>query len=172
MLLGGLMVGIIYLAIPPESKERFEKSGSDKTSLHRLDRWKKGWETMKEYPLFGIGHKNWVAYYSNNLNYGVPGTPLVHNIFVESGTEHGFIGVGTLVFIFISMFKVNKKTRELARRQNDTFSVYIAHGLDAATIGLIVSGSFVTVLYYPYTWIQAAFVTSLHSSVTQSVKKS
>lgn len=172
LLAGGLILGLIYIAIPPESKERFESSGQDKTSIHRLDRWKKGWETMKEHPLLGIGHKNWELYYSEHLNYGVPGTPLVHNIFVESGTEHGFLGLGTLVFIFISMFKVTRRIRAIARQQSDTFSIYIAHGLDAANIGLIVSASFVTVLYYPYVWIQAAFVSSLYSSVMQPARKS
>lgn len=171
LLVGGIILSIVYVAIPPESKERFESSGKDKTSIHRLDRWKKGWETMKKYPMFGVGHKNWEIYYDANLDYGVPGTPLVHNMFVESGTEHGFAGIGTLIFIFISMFKVNKRTREAARQQNDTFSLYIAHGLDAATIGLIVSGSFVTVLYYPYVWIQAAFISGLYNSVTQPARK-
>lgn len=172
LVLGALLAGVIFVAIPPESKQRFESMGDDYTSLHRLDRWKKGWATMQEHPLLGIGHKNWEEYYRAKLDYyGVPGTPLVHNIFVESGTEHGFLGVGTLVFMLISMFTLNKQTRALAAQQGDNFSVYVARGLDAATIGMAISSCFVTVLYYPYVWIQAAFVASLHASVRPPPQK-
>lgn len=163
--LGAVLATAVYYTIPAESMKRFENTGTDHTSLHRLDRWAKGWATMKAHPLLGIGHKNWEEYYAANLNYGVRGTPLVHNIFVESGTEHGFIGVGTLILMILSMFVVNKKTRVLAAQQQDKFSVYVAHGLDAATLGMVISASFVTVLYYPYVWIQAAFVASLNISV-------
>jgi O-antigen ligase len=165
LLIGSMLASIVYFSIPEESMQRFQKSGSDRTSLHRLDRWAKGWETMKEHPLLGIGHKNWVQYYHEHLEYGEPGTPLVHNIFVESGTEHGFLGVGTLTLLLAFMFIVNKRTRSLATQQKDNFSILIAHGLDAATIGMIISSCFVTVLYYPYVWIHAAFVAALYTSV-------
>lgn len=160
----------IYVATPDEFLERFQSSGSDRTSQIRMDRWQKGWETMKSHPLLGVGHQNWIEYYQANLDDGVRGTILVHNIFVESGTEHGFLGLGTLVLLLIGMFVVNSKTRAIARTQNDTFSVYAAHGMDAATIGMIVSASFVTVLYYPYVWIHAAFVASLSISVRAAAK--
>jgi O-antigen ligase len=165
LLIGSVLASVIYYSIPEESMKRFRQSGDDRTSLHRLDRWAKGWETMKEHPLLGIGHKNWVQYYREHLDYGEPGTPLVHNIFVESGTEHGFLGVGTLTLLLAFMFVVNKRTRSLATQQKDNFSILIAHGLDAATIGMVISSCFVTVLYYPYVWIQAAFVAALYTSV-------
>lgn len=170
-ILVSLLFGAIYFAIPPESMVRFEDSGTDQTSLHRLDRWAKGWTIMKAHPLLGIGHKNWEEYYGDHLNYGVPGTPLVHNIFIESGTEHGFLGVGTLTLILLSMFVVNADSRKHARQQGDEFSIYIAHGMDAATIGMVISSCFVTVLYYPYVWIHAAFVASLNVSVQSAAKK-
>lgn len=161
----------IYFAVPEESMARFQNSGSDRTSIHRLDRWHKGWETMKEYPFLGVGHKNWEKYYRDKLDYGVPGTPLVHNLFVESGTEHGFLGLGTLISIFLSMFFVDRNTRMLAKQRGDRFAFYVAHGFDAAVIGLAVSGSFVTVLYYPYVWVHAAFVTALNISVRNDEEK-
>ena len=160
----GLLV-IIYLTIPPESLARLENSGSDNTSLHRLDRWHKGWETIKKYPLLGVGHKNWEEYYAAQLDYGVPGSPMVHNIFVQSGTEHGLLGAGTLACILFSMFNTTRKIRILSAKNEDNFAPYIANGMDAATIGMIISSCFVTVLYYPYVWIQAAFIMSLYTSV-------
>lgn len=165
LLIMGALGWAIYMLIPEESMERFQNSGSDRTSLVRLDRWEKGWATMKAHPLLGIGHKNWALYYRDNLNYGEPGTVLVHNMFIESGTEHGFLGLGTLVAILIAMFVINARTRARAITQNDTFSYFVAHGMDAATLGLVISSCFVTVLYYPYVWIHAAFVATLSISV-------
>lgn len=171
MIVGVILATAVYFTIPPESKQRFENSGSDRTSLHRLDRWRKGWMVMLQNPMLGIGHKNWERYYRDHLNYGVPGTPLVHNMFVESGTEHGFLGVGTLIVLVGATFVANGRTRKMAKAQRDTFSFYVAHGLDAATIGLVISASFVTVLYYPYIWIQAAFVAALNNSVSPVIDK-
>ena len=120
---------------------------------------------MKKYPVLGVGHENWLPYYLDKLNYGVPGTPLVHNMFVQAGTENGFLGLGTLVAIVFSFFSVNRKTRSVAAARGDNVAITISHGLDAATLGLIISGSFVTVLYYPYIWIQAGFIASLSNTV-------
>ena len=42
------------------------------------------------------------------------------------------------------------------------FVYYMAHGLDGALVGFIVSGLFVTVLYYPYFWINFAMTVALN----------
>jgi O-antigen ligase len=162
----GALAALCYWTIPEELLGKFETSGADRTSVHRLDRWKKGWEVMREYPVLGIGHGNWEKYYASNLTEGEPGSVLIHNMFLESGTQHGFVGMGVLISVLICTFYVNKRTRELAKKQSDSFSAVISRGLDAGTIGLVVSASFVTVLYYPYVWIQVAFVAALHAAVS------
>lgn len=160
----GLIGFLIYTLTPPEFKARFESAGDDRTSLHRIDRWKQGWHAMLEHPLLGVGHKNWEWYFSR---YGdtvtEPGTPMVHNIFIESGTEHGFLGVGTLILIFVTMFRMNARVRAANKDNPDRFHYLMAHGMDGAIIGMIISASFVTVLYYPYVWIHAAFVSCLYN---------
>lgn len=167
LLILAALAGTIYFATPPEFRERFQSSGTDRTSLVRLDRWNKGWETMKANPLLGVGHKNWEQYYADNLNYGIEGTRLVHNMFIESGTEHGFLGLGALLLILVWMSIENAKTRKRAKDLGDRFTHFITHGLDAGTLGLIISSCFVTVLYYPYVWIQAAFVVALSNSLRE-----
>jgi len=42
----------------------------------------------------------------------------------------------------------------------------LANGMDGAMVGFIVSGFFVTVLFYPYFWVQLAFTVSLYGIVT------
>lgn len=161
---------LAWFATPVEFKARFETAGEDRTSLHRLDRWEKAWTTMKEYPLLGVGHKNWDRYYRAKLDhYGPDGSAKVHNVFFESGTEHGFLGLFTLLALFGTMFVLNTRTRRIAKEYGMRFEYYMAHGMDGAIIGLVISASFITVLYYPYIWIHAAFVTCLYNSAKRGL---
>lgn len=171
-----LLMGLVaYTFTPPEFKHRFETAGEDRTSRHRLDRWKQGWDTMKQHPLLGVGHQNWPEYFVEHRDTVTePGTPLVHNLFVECGTELGFLGLFTLGSIFVVMFRLTRGVRLQAKEGDecDRFFYLVAHGMDGATIGLIVSGSFVTVLYYPYVWIHAAFISALYNSMFGAVTAS
>jgi hypothetical protein len=45
----------------------------------------------------------------------------------------------------------------------------MAHGLDGAMIGFVVSGFFVTVLYYPYFWINLAMTVALNNAAQQAL---
>ncbi len=170
-----VLFAIVWSVIPEESKSRFESSGSDHTSQHRLERWEDGFETMKKYPIFGVGYKNWVPYYLQNYIPEWEGTPLVHNAFIEAGTEMGFTGLFALIMIFFAMFRLNVRVRKLTKGDPDKrYEYMMSNGLDGAMIGLIVSASFVTVLYYPYIWIHAAFVSCFYNTVmmnSESAKK-
>lgn len=168
-LFGLLLISmLIFLVLPAEFKGRFESSGEDRTSTIRIDRWEKGIDTAFKYPFFGVGHKNWDKYYRKSLDYGQSGTSKTHNIFIESLTEHGFIGLFVLLLLFFTMFRSTKKVRDIAGKNSWRFELFIAYGMDAATIGLIVSASFVTVLYYPYIWMHAAFIAALYVSTLKA----
>ena len=47
----------------------------------------------------------------------------------------------------------------------------MAHGLDAGLVGFLVAGFFVTVLYYPFFWIQMTMTVSLFSVACNSGKE-
>lgn len=164
----GMVVGLVGTAIlvsmPAEFKERFESIGEDRTSLHRLDRWNKAWDTIKERPIFGVGHSAWVRYYGERLSYGPPGSPMVHNMFFQCATELGLVGLAVFLVLLGRMFGALHKVRRQAKQMGDSFAQYVASGLEAGLVGLIVSSMFVTVLYYPYVWIHAAFVTAFAQS--------
>jgi hypothetical protein len=70
------------------------------------------------------------------------------------------------MFTFVNNFR----TRKLSLREEGEkkevkmrFVYYMAHGLDGALIGYLASGFFVTVLYYPYFWINLAMTVSLNA---------
>lgn len=160
----GLVCWVVYISIPPQFMERFESSGDDRNSLHRLERWEDGWDTMKNNPFLGIGFEAWTQYYPEHYNPEHEGTPLVHNIFVQCGSELGFSGLTVYILMILNCFVITRRVRKNSRDQPDKFLAIISYGFDSALIGYLVSASFVTVLYYPYFWIHCALTTCLQTA--------
>jgi O-antigen ligase len=159
---------IIFLVMPNELKTRFNSAGTDVTSTNRLILWKNGIEAMNKHPFLGVGFEAWSDFYPRNFILNNDGTYLVHNVFIQCGTELGYLGLIVFVSIIFCCFKTTKSVRKMATDSNDLFLKRISYGFDAGLIGLIVSGSFVTVLYYPFFWIHFAITTCLH---TAAIKK-
>lgn len=158
--------GVAYAITPPEQKARFEAMGSDPTSLTRTTYWKHGLEMMRDYPILGIGFGNWTPYHS--VIYGTGQLP--HNIFIQAGAELGVTGLLVFVALLGWTFVINRDTRRVAATMGDRgrFAHYMAHGLDGAMVGFVVSGFFVTVLYYPYFWINLAMTVALNNAARRA----
>ena len=86
-----------------------------------------------------------------------------HNIFIKAGAELGYPGLFCFLLMIIYVFIVNSRTRRVAKKQDNIFFLYLAHGLDAGLVGYLVAGFFVTVLYYPFFWVQMAMTVALNS---------
>lgn len=155
-----ILVGA-YSFVPEKQYQRLEASGVDETSVTRLIRWKAGYEMMNEHPFLGIGYANWLAYYKDFYPQYATGLP--HNIFIDAGAELGYTGLAIFCLMIIYTLINNYRTRKLATMSDNKFIFYTAHGLDAALVGFIISGSFVSVLYYPYFWINMAFTVALNN---------
>jgi putative inorganic carbon (HCO3(-)) transporter len=152
----------VYLILPEEQRERFESVGDDKTSVARKIYWAFGREVINQYPLFGIGLNNWADYYEKFHGY----RSLPHNILIEAGAELGYIGLITFLVLAITTFVVNWQTRRLVKPlgEEGKFLFFMAHGLDAALVAFLVSGQFVTVLFFPFFWINLAMTIALHNA--------
>jgi O-antigen ligase len=156
-----LFAVLVYSNLPEESLRRFQNMGQDQTSLHRMERWRHAWQGMGEKPFLGVGYRNWDVYYPRHFRPEIPGPTMVHNIFLQVGTEMGFVGLGAFAWLIYLIFRSGKRVRKIAG--NDPFLVGLSHGLDASTVGLLVSSCFVTVFYYPYVWIQCLFASCLYA---------
>jgi putative inorganic carbon (HCO3(-)) transporter len=157
----GALSAIAFLLLPPESLDRFRDMGTDKTSLSRITYWKDGLEIASQYPLLGIGFNNWISYYRANYN---PVGELPHNFLIECVAELGYLGLVALLAVLIAFFFNNaviRKHTRIGAAGADRFAWSLALGLDGAMIGFIVSGSFVTVLFYPYIWMNVALSLAL-----------
>lgn len=170
-----ITVGFVWVVLPPEQKARFTTAGEDNTSVSRFTYWERGIDLANEYPLLGIGYKNWLPVYLRR--YGdtlgqYQRAELPHNIFIEAVSELGYIGLFALLFLLFATFWLNAKTRALARKlgEQGRLAAHLGWGFDGALIGFIASGSFVTVLYYPYLWINLAMTVALHLSLTRTAR--
>lgn len=152
-----LIGSVTWAVVPPEFKARFAEAGEDSDSVTRIDRWKAGIEVANQYPVLGIGYNNWGSYFGGWLS---------HNIFIEALTELGYIGLLSFLSLIGATFWINARTRKLLKgaRSSTNFMEHMAYGLDGALIGYMASGFFVTVLYYPFFWINLAMTVSLHTA--------
>ena len=161
----------VWLLLPPEQKARLSEAGSDYTSQTRKTYWRNGLDMARNDPAFGIGYANWTAYYSDH--YVDPGAPsysvegrvqVAHNIFIQCVAELGYVGLVVLVLLIFATLWINYRTRSWVRAVRgppNRFLIQLACGLDAAMIGYLASGFFVTVLYYPFFWINLALTVAL-----------
>jgi len=162
-LVGTVILSVsVYFLLPEAQIQRLQNMGDDVTSVSRTELWSHGLKIMSEYPVLGIGYKNWLTYHE--LHYGLRLLP--HNIFIEAGSELGYVGlVAFVVLIGVTLF-INYRTRKLMKGcgEDGRFIFEMSHGLDAALMGYLACGFFVTVLYYPFFWINLAMTVSLHNA--------
>ena len=169
------LVVVGYFFVPAEQKARLSSSGDDKSSQSRLLYWGRGIEFAKENPVLGIGYKSWMPYYQyvwgGRLEEG-QSVQLSHNFAIEAAAELGFTGLAVLIFILLGTFWMNARTRSLCRKLGPRAFLMeqIASGFDGALIGFIVSGSFVTVLFYPYIWVNLGMTVGLHLTMARTVR--
>lgn len=165
-----VLSGLVYWLLPPEQITRLQTMGDDGTSVARTTLWARGLEVMKEYPVLGIGYKNWSPYMDPRF-----GSPLLpHNIFIEAGSELGYTGLAVFVALIIVTLIINRRTRKLVEHlpDGDRFIYEMAHAFDAALIGYLFCGFFVTVLYYPFFWINLAMTVALYNTAVTKLRAS
>ncbi len=170
-----ILIVLGYVFTPPEQKRRVSSAGEDDTSLSRMTYWERGIGFANERPLLGIGYRSWISYYTyswgNRLERGQR-IQLPHNFFIEALAELGYTGLLSLCFLLFGSFWMNARTRALARRlgKEGRLAEQLGWGFDGGLIGFIVSGFFVTVLYYPYLWVNLGMTVALHLSVARTIK--
>lgn len=157
----------LYAVLPEEQMQRFREIGEDNNSLQRLAYWKIGLQQIiPEHLFLGVGYHNWVSYLDFLYPQGVGVMGIIqecHNIYIQAASELGILGLFVFLFMAIFGFIANANTRKFVRNLDNKFLFYLSYGLDAGLLGYLVAGSFVTVLYYPFFWIQIAMIVALYN---------
>lgn len=144
-----------FAVLPDEQKERFSGIGTDKTSQQRILYWENGWEMIKDHPVLGVGYYNFIPYYNTYYSEDIvdrrKSAELPHNIFIQVGTDAGFLGLFVFVILIcLSLFK------RLPDKDRYPIEYSIMRGLRMGTLGFLIAGQFVTVTYYPFLWMNLA----------------
>jgi putative inorganic carbon (HCO3(-)) transporter len=168
LMIVAVLASLVWVITPDQQKTRFQEAGTDETSIERTTMWKQGLEMMHDNPILGIGYSNWLIYHA--VRYGDTGL-LVHNTFIQAGSELGYTGLLAFLALVGCTFVVNARTRKYAERlkERGKFIFYMAHGLDGALVGFLASGFFISVLYYPFFWINFSMTVALHRGAISKI---
>jgi putative inorganic carbon (HCO3(-)) transporter len=177
--LGTVVVFLLFIpafvyVLPEASKERWKSAENwkeDKTASHRIELWKAGLRMFRDYPLLGVGPGNYPHRYSERYAEpdDDPAAWVPHSIYIQAMSELGLAGTLPVLLLLFLCFRLNFRTRKLLNPKGsprEKFNYFLAYGLDLALVGYMVSGAFLTVLYYPHLWIILAMSVGLHTAIT------
>jgi O-antigen ligase len=165
-MLGILIVGwALYSLLPEKMLQEYQSAGDDNTSIDRLAHWAFGEKVIRDKPLLGVGYNNWLDYcnFMNPYGLGIRSTcRLPHNTYISAAADLGVIGFLVYVWMALLIFVFNGRTRINARKYNNKFILYLAHGLDGGLVGYLVSTIFFSELFYPLFWVQLSMTVALY----------
>ena len=156
------------------------------TGAARLYSWGIGTEMFLSNPIIGIGQKNYpwtFEVYEAGRTFherSLAGRE-AHNAWVTLIAELGLVGIiivgGMLVQCYRDLKWIRTRFSPADSRQKrgqivqagEDVRMYLARAMEGSLIGFIVSGVFISILWYPALWIMIAFVVALRNiSETQS----
>lgn len=133
-----------------------ETQGYEKgTGRERIELWKVASKVFYAYPVFGVGQGNipWRIQEFQGHDYwkrGIGGTA-VHSIYFTLLPELGLVGCVIFALLVKALYS---NCKDLAASR-DPGEVLFAKGIIIAFVGFFVTGTFLSVLYYPHFWILA-----------------
>jgi probable O-glycosylation ligase (exosortase A-associated) len=163
----------VYKLIPDKYKEEMSSISDteDDTRQDRFEFWGYGWGMFLENPLLGVGAKNFpwtVPFYQMKQAdfdpdkatlYG--GRP-AHSLYFTLIPELGLAGIIIYALIVVEIFRRMRFVKKTgAEHEELEVHALIAKALMASTVAFLVTGAFISVLYYPPFWYLVAFVITL-----------
>jgi O-antigen ligase len=173
-----VIVAVLGLAVlaPAQYWSRIQTiqtaSGEGDTGFQRLYMWGVAWRMFLHHPVFGVGTNNFgiqAPYYEDTTYAEEAGVYLwgrvCHSLYFTVLSEQGLVGTTLFIMVLGWTFATGRRIRRRAavRHENpDALSAeFFATGLLAGVIGVLVSGAFLTVLYYPVLWVLVGLMAAL-----------
>ncbi|UCC80213.1 MAG: O-antigen ligase family protein [Candidatus Zixiibacteriota bacterium] len=157
-----LVLGIAFLSAP---SAYFERLGSiadyaqDESATGRLDAWKAGIRMFLRNPVTGIGAG---CFEFASPDYGLSAGMVAHNSFVTALAETGLIGFSAFILIMVYTFRacsrIDTNLKRLGRQKGLLY--ILARGLPISMIGYIVTGIFISTIFYPHLYILSAMASA------------
>lgn len=173
------IVSLPLLALVPQSywnemKTIQTATANDDTGAQRLYYWNLAWQMFQDNPIVGVGPTN---FQYNSYLYESPDQQArglhvwgraAHSLYFTLLSELGIVGVILVVSLTILNFRDNRAVRRLykvllasgttppERLQKFYILNVLSRANDAALVAYLVTGAFLSVLYYPHFWLQIA----------------
>ena len=140
------------------------QSAESDTGKDRVELWKVGWRAFKDNPILGVGQGNMpivmetYQYDEKGESYWQRGLwgRAVHSIYLTLLPEFGIVGTLLFVAIFKDLLSKHKQTKERYNKTSSGDRGYEIKNLTAALMvsifGFMISGVFLSSLYYPEFW--------------------
>jgi probable O-glycosylation ligase (exosortase A-associated) len=159
------------------------------TGQGRIYAWKAGWRMFLDYPILGVGPGNFPWNFQDYEPAGgfgghdgmegqLHGGRAAHSLYLTVIPELGTVGTILFAWLVLSSLRdlrfMRKRIREQPQQSADDRYFrervrYLTLALGGSLAGFLVSGTFLSVLYYPNFWIWMALVVALKRQVVSSV---
>jgi O-antigen ligase len=142
------IAGIVFApTLASRWSEAFAHGGAGRTDI-----WRVGWVAFKNNWLFGAGFNNFTQAYNQVFlqvfqPLYVGWSHVSHNILVGNGVELGIVGLALLLFGWYTQLRTLHSVDE----QDARYPVRLC--LEAAVIGLFVSGLFADIMVVKFPWL-------------------
>ena len=155
-----------------------EKENPHGTGAARLFKWRAAWIIFLDNPVFGVGQGNYrwnVVFYEDKIGLfherSMAGRE-AHSLYFTLLPELGLVGTFLFGLMVLSLIRdVRYVQRSAAKRQGASAGGLpyesMAMAIEASLIGYMVTGVFISVLYYPSFWVLAGFALALRKTFDQ-----
>jgi O-antigen ligase len=170
-----------------EMKSIQQEGASEGTGRERVYQWKVGWKMFLDNPVMGVGQGNYPFRFreyeiKSGFSKGLEGRSragrAAHSLYFTLLPE---LGVAGAIIFFLMLYAVYKDTRAIRKISKGDYPrfpfdksklFYLSLAMEASLIGYLVSGFFISVLYYPSFWILMGFVLALRKVVSKGYEDS
>lgn len=177
---------LAFLLVPSsywKEMETLKEGTEEKTADERIYSWKLACKMFLDDPFFGVGPANYsykvYVYQGDELSEGRRHMwgRVAHSLYFTIIPEYGIAGIILFLYLLRLFYINNRSTFTLqsniskrlhddeshnSQYQNELFFYYISLSLNGGMIGFLVSGAFISVLYYPHFWILLSLSSSLN----------
>jgi O-antigen ligase len=165
LVLVGIASVVFWFLIPADYKAEVQSISNteDNTRLDRIYSWERGWEMFLDNPILGVGAGNYpwrVHEYElkSGSNFGqrrMLGGRAAHSLYFTLLPELGLAGSIAVLLLLARFFKSARVTlglmAESGRKETEELRA-VLRGVVVGMIGFLVTGIFISVLYYPQMW--------------------
>jgi len=160
IVLGVVLAALAFglLSFMPETwHERIDTIQSyetDRSAMGRIGAWRFATNLALNRPIGGGGFEDFQP--ESYQEYGPPDASVLdaHSIWFQVLGEHGFVGLGLFVLLWIAAWRTGSRVIRLCAKNPDfAWARDLAGMIQAALVGFVVGGSFLGLAYWDYPYI-------------------